>query len=231
MYTCVLSVTKHNRYGAERFYTGTLEDIRAQLIEEFSRWHTYQPEDFADQWEAVYPTDVSELDEGEVPPTPRKLTPELLKELAVALLDAPTGHATISAGRADISIPACTPERELPPLKAAITQDWLILALTTDCGALWLNINTTYAHGLARLLEAAAGGRRHQAIALRHCESGEDPGDRILVTADTFDQLCSLGFSSGTHISCAITFEIGCDDALTLATAIRDVMGEQTATN
>ena len=59
-----------------------LEDLRAQLVDELKIADGWE-----DQVEAVYPADESELDEGEVSPTPRPLTPKLVEELACHVWD------------------------------------------------------------------------------------------------------------------------------------------------
>ncbi|WP_315040802.1 hypothetical protein [Corynebacterium argentoratense] len=65
------------------FYTAnTLEELRAQIIEEWMKYGTSDNIDFADQVHAVFPSDPSELDEDEELPQVRPLTPELLIELA-----------------------------------------------------------------------------------------------------------------------------------------------------
>ena len=61
------------------YTTPTLEELRAQLIEEWMEYGTSDNIDFADQVHAVFP---SELDEDEELPQVRPLTPELLIELA-----------------------------------------------------------------------------------------------------------------------------------------------------
>ena len=60
----------------------TLEELRAQIIEEWMKYGTTDNIDFADQVHAVFPSDPSELDEDEQLPVVRPLTPELLIELA-----------------------------------------------------------------------------------------------------------------------------------------------------
>lgn len=64
-------------------YTATtLEELRAQIIEEWAKYGTTDSVDFEDQVHAVFPFDPSELDEDEELPEVRPLTPELLIELA-----------------------------------------------------------------------------------------------------------------------------------------------------
>lgn len=60
----------------------TLEDLRAQIVEEWAKYGTSDNIDFADQVHAVFPSDPSELDEDEQLPQVRPLTPELLVALA-----------------------------------------------------------------------------------------------------------------------------------------------------
>ena len=57
----------------------TLEDLRAQIVEEWAKYGTSDNIDFVDQVHAVFP---SELDEDEQLPQVRPLTPELLVALA-----------------------------------------------------------------------------------------------------------------------------------------------------
>lgn len=64
------------------FTANTLEDLRAQIIEEWAKYGTSDNIDFADQVHAVFPRDPSELDEDEELPVVRPLTPELLVALA-----------------------------------------------------------------------------------------------------------------------------------------------------
>ena len=70
----------------------TLEDLRAQLIEEWSQYGTSDNIDFADQVHAVFPYDPSELDDDEELPQVRPLTPELLIELAAWALSEHPNH-------------------------------------------------------------------------------------------------------------------------------------------
>lgn len=70
----------------------TLEDLRAQLIEEWSQYGTSDNIDFADQVHAVFPYDPSELDDDEELPPVRPLTPELLIELAAWALSEHPNH-------------------------------------------------------------------------------------------------------------------------------------------
>lgn len=74
------------------FTANTLEGIRAQLIEEWSKYGTTDNIDFADQVHAVFPFDPSELDEDEQLPQVRPLTPELLIELAAWALSEHPNH-------------------------------------------------------------------------------------------------------------------------------------------
>ena len=64
------------------YTANTLEDLRAQLIEEWSKYGTTDIVDFEDQVHAVFPFDPSELDDDEELPVVRPLTPELLIGLA-----------------------------------------------------------------------------------------------------------------------------------------------------
>ena len=64
------------------YTASTLEDLRAQIVEEWAKCGTSDNIDFADQVHAVFPRDPSELDEDEQLPQVRPLTPELLIELA-----------------------------------------------------------------------------------------------------------------------------------------------------
>ena len=64
------------------YTANTLEELRAQIIEEWMEYGTTDNIDFADQVHAVFPSDPSELDEDEELPVVRPLTPELLIELA-----------------------------------------------------------------------------------------------------------------------------------------------------
>lgn len=64
------------------YTANTLEELRAQIIEEWAKYGTSDNIDFADQVHAVFPSDPSELDDDEELPTVRPLTPELLVELA-----------------------------------------------------------------------------------------------------------------------------------------------------
>ena len=70
----------------------TLEDLRAQIIEEWAKYGTSDNIDFADQVHAVFP---SELDEDEELPVVRPLTPELLIELAAWALSEHPKHVKL----------------------------------------------------------------------------------------------------------------------------------------
>ena len=75
------------------FYTApTLEDLRAQIVEEWAKYGTSDNIDFADQVHAVFPFDPSELDDDEELPVVRPLTPELLIELAAWALGEHPNH-------------------------------------------------------------------------------------------------------------------------------------------
>lgn len=74
------------------FTANTLEELRAQIVEEWARYGTSDNVDFADQVHAVFPLDPSELDDGEELPTVRPLTPELLVELAAWALSEHPKH-------------------------------------------------------------------------------------------------------------------------------------------
>ena len=74
------------------FTANTLEELRAQIIEEWARYGTSDNIDFADQVHAVFPSDPSELDEDEELPVVRPLTPELLIELAAWALSEHPNH-------------------------------------------------------------------------------------------------------------------------------------------
>lgn len=74
------------------YTANTLEDLRAQLIEEWAKYGTTDNIDFADQVHAVFPSDPSELDEDEQLPTVRPLTPQLLIELAAWALSEHPKH-------------------------------------------------------------------------------------------------------------------------------------------
>ena len=70
----------------------TLEELRAQLIEEWAKYGTTDSVDFEDQVHAVFPFDPSEMDDDEELPTVRPLTPELLIELAAWALSEHPKH-------------------------------------------------------------------------------------------------------------------------------------------
>ena len=74
------------------YTANTLEELRAQIIEEWAKYGTSDCVDFADQVHAVFPLDPSELDEDEELPEVRPLTPELLVELAAWALSAHPNH-------------------------------------------------------------------------------------------------------------------------------------------
>lgn len=74
------------------YTANTLEDLRAQLIEEWAKYGTTDNIDFADQVHAVFPSDPSELDEDEQLPTVRPVTPQLLIELAAWALSEHPKH-------------------------------------------------------------------------------------------------------------------------------------------
>lgn len=74
------------------YTASTLEDLRAQIIEEWARYGTSDNIDFADQVHAVFPSDPSELDDDEELPVVRPLTPELLIELAAWALSEHPNH-------------------------------------------------------------------------------------------------------------------------------------------
>lgn len=74
------------------YTANTLEGIRAQLIEHWSKYGTTDSVGFEDQVHAVYPYDPSELDDDEELPTVRPLTPELLIELAAWALSEHPNH-------------------------------------------------------------------------------------------------------------------------------------------
>lgn len=75
------------------FYTAnTLEELRAQIIEEWMEFGTSDNVDFEDQVRAVFPFDPSELDDDEELTTVRPLTPELLVELAAWALSERPNH-------------------------------------------------------------------------------------------------------------------------------------------
>lgn len=74
------------------YTANTLEGIRAQLIEHWSKYGTTDSVDFEDQIHAVFPFDPSELDDDEQLPEVRPLTPELLVELAAWALGEHPNH-------------------------------------------------------------------------------------------------------------------------------------------
>ena len=74
------------------FTANTLEGLRAQLVEHWSKYGTTDSVGFEDQVHAVFPFDPSELDEDEQLPTVRPLTPELLIELAAWALSEHPNH-------------------------------------------------------------------------------------------------------------------------------------------
>ena len=74
------------------YTANTLEELRAQIIEEWARYGTSDNVDFADQVHAVFPSDPSELDEDEELPVVRPLTTELLIELAAWALSVHPKH-------------------------------------------------------------------------------------------------------------------------------------------
>ena len=74
------------------FTANTLEELRAQLIEEWARYGMRDSVDFEDQVRAVFTFDPSELDEDEELPVVRPLTPELLVELAAWALSERPNH-------------------------------------------------------------------------------------------------------------------------------------------
>lgn len=74
------------------YTANTLEDLRAQIVEEWARYGTTDGVGFEDQIHAVFPFDPSELDEDEELPVVRPLTPELLVELAAWALGEHPNH-------------------------------------------------------------------------------------------------------------------------------------------
>ena len=74
------------------FTANTLEELRAQLIEEWAKYGMSDSVDFEDQVHAVFPRDPSELDDDEELPVVRPLTPELLVELAAWALGEHPNH-------------------------------------------------------------------------------------------------------------------------------------------
>jgi hypothetical protein len=95
MYTLTANDPNHTR---ETFTANTLEELRAQLIEDAATSGRIDgmSEDWADQIYAVYPLDPSELDDGEGLPTARPLTSDLLIELASTVLDAHPNHIALT---------------------------------------------------------------------------------------------------------------------------------------
>ena len=78
------------------FFTApTLEELRAQIVEEWAKYGTSDNIDFADQVHAVFPSDPSELDDDEELPEVRPLTPELLIELAAWALSEHPKHVKL----------------------------------------------------------------------------------------------------------------------------------------
>lgn len=105
----ILRLTHHSYATApttSRYAASTLEELRAQLIEDASTSGQIDgmSEDWSDQIYAVYPLDPSELDDDEELPTARPLTSELLIELASDVLDAHPNHITLKEYPAPISI-------------------------------------------------------------------------------------------------------------------------------
>lgn len=83
------------------FTANTLEELRAQLIEEWTKYGTTDNIDFADQVHAVFPRDPSELDDDEELPVVRPLTPELLVELAAWALSEHPNHIKLETVNAN----------------------------------------------------------------------------------------------------------------------------------
>ena len=77
------------------FVAPTLEGLRDQLVEHWSKYGTTDVVGFEDQVHAVFPFDPSELDDDEEPPVVRPLTPELLIELAAWALSEHPNHIKI----------------------------------------------------------------------------------------------------------------------------------------
>lgn len=86
-------------------YTGTLEQIREQLIHEAFKFNRLL-EEFEDQVEAVSPADPSELDDDEERLIPRELTRELLVQMASSIWDVHTNHIQLIEDQLDTHLTA-----------------------------------------------------------------------------------------------------------------------------